>query len=381
MREVVTADACHRWVNSDERQAPAAFKGLDLRDLRGFESGTFEDCLFLGCQMTPAQAGYVTITGATVISNDDDYPFELQRTHLYTPEELFAGFDVDEPDGYQHTFDAKVYRHWVATGRQNPASVGEGLARRLHDFSITEALTDTLVGHQPVAVMGGHGVERSSARYRQVAMISRSLTRAGKLMLSGGGPGAMEATHLGAWFADRPDEDLDAAIGLLSPRPPAAEPGREYADPDWLSRAWTVRERWPMVTDDPTRRTGSIGIPTWAYGHEPPAAFATQIAKYFANSVREDGLLAVATSGVIFTPGSAGTIQELFQDTTQNHYSVFGPPSPMVLLGVDYWTRQHPVWPVLESLANGRPYRDLIVLTDDPEEVVKSIEAYERPAN
>jgi hypothetical protein len=29
-------------------------------------------------------------------------------------------------------------------------------------------------------------------------------------------------------------------------------------------------------------------------------------AKYFANSVREDGLLTVATGGVVYTPGSAG---------------------------------------------------------------------------
>ncbi len=51
------------------------------------------------------------------------------------------------------------------------------------------------------------------------------------------------------------------------------------------------------------------------------------------------GLLAIATHGVVFAPGSAGTIQEIFQDAAQNHYASFGPPSPMMLLGVDYWTR------------------------------------------
>ena len=53
-------------------------------------------------------------------------------------------------------------------------------------------------------------------------------------MVSGGGPGAMEATHLGAYFATREDGDLAEAIRRLSERPGGAEPGREYLDKDWL---------------------------------------------------------------------------------------------------------------------------------------------------
>jgi predicted Rossmann-fold nucleotide-binding protein len=63
-----------------------------------------------------------------------------------------------------------------------------------------------------------------------------------------------------------------------------------------------------------------------------PTPFATHIAKYFANSVREEGLLAIAKGGVIFTPGSAGTMQEIFQDLAQNHYQSFGVSSPMVFM-------------------------------------------------
>ena len=147
----------------------------------------------------------------------------------------------------------------------------------------------------------------------------------------------------------------------------------EYADPDWLHRALAVRDRWPV----PTPRYRSIGIPTWMYGHEPPAAFATDIAKYFANSVREEGLLAVATHGVIFTPGSAGTVQEIFQEATQDHYASFGPPAPMVLVGVEHWTSVLPAWPLLTALADDRDYRDLLVLTDDPDEALHAIRADE----
>jgi predicted Rossmann-fold nucleotide-binding protein len=374
MIEITRLDACAAWLAFGDERPPAAFRALDLRDARGFESGSFAGCLFLSCELTPAQAGFLTTTGATVIRDNDERPYAAHRTRLYTPDELFAGFDVDDPAGYGSTYDATVYDHWVRTGRQYPDRIDESLARRLHDHSITDALHDALAGRRPVAIMGGHGLERGAPMYTSIARIARTLTRDGTLMLSGGGPGAMEATHLGAWMAHFDDDELDAAIGVLAPRPDGAGPGREYADADWLHRAFAVRDRWPIDVV----RYESIGIPTWMYGHEPPAAFATAIAKYFANSVREEGLLAVATHGVIFAPGSAGTIQEIFQDAAQNHYESFGPPSPMVLLGRDYWTERRPVWPLLESLATGYGYRDLITLTDDESVVIDRIRSYER---
>lgn len=371
MIEIDDLDVCRRWLATPIRP-PAALQALDLRAVAGLESGSFEGCLFLSCVLTPAQAGYLTTTGATVIRDAAERPFTAHRAHLYTPEELFAGFDPSRPDGYAATFDARVYRHWAETGRQFPARIDESLARRLHDHSITDALLELLVGHRPVAIMGGHGLERRDPRYAAVARISRTLARAGYLMLSGGGPGAMEATHLGAWMAHLDDDELGVAIDVLAPRPPGAEPGTEYADPDWLHRAWAVRERWPLAEV----RYPSVGIPTWMYGHEPPSAFATHVAKYFANSVREEGLLAVATHGVVFAPGSAGTIQEIFQDAAQNHYASFGPAAPMVLLGREYWTAHRPVWPLLEALATGHGYRELILLTDDEHEAVAAIRAY-----
>jgi len=33
---------------------------------------------------------------------------------------------------------------------------------------------------------------------------------------------------------------------------------------------------------------------------------ASHIAKYFSNSIGEDGMLAVATAGIVFAPGGAG---------------------------------------------------------------------------
>jgi predicted Rossmann-fold nucleotide-binding protein len=378
MREIDRLDVCVAWIAEGPSRAPAAVQALDLRTVDGLTGPGFAGSLFLGCELMREQAGALATDGAVVIHDATPRPFRLHPAQLYTPDVLFAGFDRDDPDGWHATLDARIYRHWVAAGRHAPPSIAETLAQRLHDHAITDALEEALAGRRPVAIMGGHALERRQPQYATVARIARTLTRAGYLMLSGGGPGAMEATHLGAWMAHFDDTQLDAAIAVLSPRPAGAPAGREYADADWLHRAFAVRERWPIAPDE--LRYESIGIPTWAYGHEPPAAFASRIAKYFANSVREDGLLAIATSGVIFTAGSAGTIQEIFQDATQNHYEVFGPPSPMVLFGVEHWTERYPVWPVLTALSTDRSYAPLIALTDDEDQVVARIMAAGGPA-
>ena len=87
---------------------------------------------------------------------------------------------------------------------------------------------------------------------------------------------------------------------------------------------------------DPAGRGESLAIPTWFYGHEPPTPFATYIAKYFSNPLREDGLLSIAVDGVVYAPGSAGTVQEIFQDAAQNVYRVVADRfSPMAFLDTD----------------------------------------------
>lgn len=136
----------------------------------------------------------------------------------------------------------------------------------------------------------------------------------------------------------------------------------------WLDTAFEVVEKYPMIAPEQSQ---SLGIPTWLYGHEPPTCFALNIAKYFANSVREEGLLAIATCGVVFAPGSAGTIQEIFQDATQNHYNSFGVISPMIFLGEDFWQVEKPVYPLLRRLARGYPYYDLLRISNDRQQIVK----------
>jgi predicted Rossmann-fold nucleotide-binding protein len=211
--------------------------------------------------------------------------------------------------------------------------------------------------------------------YRQVAGLARTLARDGFLLVSGGGPGLMEATNLGAYLADHDDDALDVALAILSSAP-------TWRDVEWLATAFRVRERYP-----PTHpaRFPSIGVPTWFYGHEPPNPFATHIAKYFENSVREEGLLAIATHGVVFAPGNAGTVQEIFQDACQNYYRTHtGYASPMVLLGVDYWNpppggadgRAKPLLPLLRQLAREKGFEHLLLCTDSVDEIAAFLRVF-----
>ncbi len=131
----------------------------------------------------------------------------------------------------------------------------------------------------------------------------------------------------------------------------------------WARAALDVLDRWPDGAL-------SLGIPTWFYGHEPPNAFASLIAKYFKNAIREDILLHLCDAGIVFLPGRAGTVQEVFQDACENYYAAPGALAPMVLVGVQHWTEELPAWPLLERMAAGRPMADLVHLVDSTDDVL-----------
>lgn len=377
MLEINDLETFERWVRDNSDYRPAAIQNVDLStQFSLIQSKSFPNSIFLACHLDDLTAGHVVMTGGVVIPQLEGYSFPVHRGALYSVDELFDGFDLENAAGYHETFDYKVYQQYLNRGKDRPDTISTSLARRLHDHSITDALEEQIEGRQVVAMMGGHSMERQSEFYTKVARISRRLTQLGFLMVSGGGPGAMEATHLGAYFAKRSDDELMEAVDILKVRPAGAKPNKEYADADWLHRAWRVREAYPLHDSD-VAECQSIGIPTWLYGHEPPAVFATHIAKYFANSVREDGLLAIAKHGVIFAPGSAGTTQEIFQDAAQNHYGTQGVYSPMILMGIEHWTQVRPVWPLISSVAQGQVYGELLALTDCEDEIVRRIRMFD----
>ncbi len=374
MIELDDLAAFDAWLAAPGPHAPAAIQNLDLRDRTGaLCTLRCPGSLFLACELEPRAAGSLVQHGAVVVPNLPGRSFTAHRARLYAAEELYDQFDPDEPGSYADCLDQRIYREYLHDGKSRPHDIAVGLWQGLHDQSISDALWELLEGRRVVAVMGGHGMERRDPRYAEVVRLAKRLAEQGYLLASGGGPGAMEATHLGAWLAGRDDAAIEAVLtGDFARRPADATPNTEYADSDWLTRAWRVREDWPRVSDGI-----SVGIPTWLYGHEPPTPFATHIAKYFANSIREDGVLAIASHGVVFAPGSAGTTQEIFQDACQNHYGTVGLISPMILLDRAYWTTERPVWPLLEAVSKDRLYGELVVAVDTADEVVRRIQAYE----
>jgi predicted Rossmann-fold nucleotide-binding protein len=274
-------------------------------------------------------------------------PVDPERTRLYTPADLYDTAD------YADSLDARAY----AWSRQ-PRDHDRARIRALHDFAIDEALDAWIEGRHIVGVMGGHTVVRGTSEYAEAARLGHALG-ATHLVATGGGPGAMEAANLGAWLASYPRETVAEACLRL-----ASVAGFVPSIQDWSTLALAVREEY---AERP--RATSLGIPTWFYGHEPPNVFCDAIAKYFRNATREAILLEICDAGIVFLPGVAGTVQEIFQDACENYYATPATVAPMILLGRRYWTETYPVWPLLRTLARNRVMDGHVHLADSLEEV------------
>jgi predicted Rossmann-fold nucleotide-binding protein len=265
------------------------------------------------------------------------------------------------------TLDGRIYAYVKAHGGRAP-DVEEGLAQCTHDHFIDVALAAFLMraGRPVVGIMGGSRTLAADPNYRRVVHLAASLTERGYLVVCGGGLGIMEAANLGAYLTAGTQAERDDAVDELAAATPWT---REPAG--YMGLADGIRERFAPGGE-------SLAVPAWVTAGEPISQFASHIAKYFSNSIREDGLLAVATAGIVFAPGGAGTMQEIFQDAAQNADRIFG-RSPMAFLDTRHYCEQTGLYPALVRQAERLGFSDLLSIGDEPEQILERFPAGSEP--
>ena len=170
-----------------------------------------------------------------------------------------------------------------------------------------------------IAVFGSARTAVDDPAYEQAERVARLLVEAGYAVITGGGPGAMEAANKGASQAG----GVSVGLGIELPW--------EAGLNEWVDLGINFRYFF-------TRKTMFV--------------------KY--------------SQGFVVLPGGLGTLDELFEALTlaqTRKVTSF----PIVLLGVDYWSGLI-TWLRETVLADGKisePDLDRLVLTDDVDEAVR----------
>ncbi len=181
--------------------------------------------------------------------------------------------------------------------------------------------------HPAVSIFGSSVLQEDSKYYQMARTIARKLSDAGFAIISGGGPGIMEASNRGA------QEGGSKSVGL------------------------------------------NIEIPT-----EQKANKYQDLSLHFRYFFARKVMFVKYASAFVIMPGGFGTLDELFESLTliQTH-KIF--EFPVVLVGSEFWGGLID-WLLSGPIRTGTLEKDdlkIFSLTDNPDEVVRIIkEGYEK---
>lgn len=167
--------------------------------------------------------------------------------------------------------------------------------RRLTRIQSEYAQVPRLERHTPlVTVFGSASADPGDPAYESARQVGYQLALSGFRVLTGGGPGAMEAANRGAWEA-RSDHD-------------------DYGDWGTVSVGCTLS-----------------GLP----GEQEPNGFLDHEYRFDHFYARKTAMVRYSV-GFVVMPGGFGTLDELFEVLTLMQTGK-APVRPVVLVGWDYW--------------------------------------------
>ncbi len=212
------------------------------------------------------------------------------------------------------------------------SEVDRRLLRRTHETLVSDVsliASEFLAGFQEVqridrpavTIFGSARVEEGSPTYEAARETARRFAEAGLAVVTGGGPGAMEAANRGA----KEGGGLSVGFNILLPHEQGLNP---YCD----------------------------------------------ISRTFKHFYVRKVMFVKAAEGFVIFPGGFGTMDELYESLTLIQTGKIG-TFPVVLFDSDYWGEMLD-WVRGEMLADGLVSAsdlELLHLTDDPEEAVRRI--------
>lgn len=172
-----------------------------------------------------------------------------------------------------------------------------------------------------ITIFGSARIDASDPMYRAAETTGQLLAKTGFTIITGGGPGIMEAANRGAFEAE--GESVGVGIDL-----PFEQGVNDYVTLPLEFRYFFVRK--------------------------------TMFAKY--------------ANGFVFFPGGFGTLDELFEALTLIQTGKLE-PMPVVLFGTEYWAglRDWIMNRLLEGGMISRNDMDTFSITDDPQDVVDTM--------